>query len=70
ITFGDKQDRFELAAIEHHHHAVCERCGDIEDVDCFEGMRLIERQLKAIDFKVNAHMIEFFGLCKKCRCDN
>lgn len=70
ITFGEKQDRFELAAVEHHHHAVCEQCGDIEDIDCFEGMHLIERQLIALNFKLNAHMMEFFGLCEKCRRDN
>jgi Fe2+ or Zn2+ uptake regulation protein len=70
ITFGDKQDRFELSTLEHHHHAVCEKCGGVEDVDCLEGMRMIEKQLAAKNFKINAHMLEFFGLCDTCRHDN
>ncbi len=67
ITFGERQDRFELAAIEHHHHAVCQSCGEIEDIDCSEGIREIEKMLHAQDFKVNFHLVEFIGLCKNCR---
>ncbi|MHB8840423.1 MAG: Fur family transcriptional regulator [Candidatus Aquicultor sp.] len=67
ITFGERQDRFELAAIEHHHHAMCQSCGEIEDIDCSEGIREIEKMLHAQDFKVNFHLVEFIGLCKNCR---
>lgn len=67
ITFGEKQDRFELAAMEHHHHAVCEGCGEVEDIDCGDGIRQIEEQLKGQSFRVSTHIIEFFGLCKKCQ---
>lgn len=68
LTFGERQDRFELAAMAHHHHAVCERCGEIEDIDCSSGIRKIEEKLQTRDFQVRFHMVEFIGLCKKCRC--
>lgn len=68
LTFGDRQDRFELAALAHHHHAVCEQCGEIEDIDCSSGIRKIEEKLLTRDFQVRFHMVEFIGLCKKCRC--
>lgn len=67
ITFGDKQRRFELAALKHHHHAVCEQCGAIEDIDCSSGIREIEKKLSGRDFQVNSHLVEFMGLCKKCQ---
>lgn len=67
LTFGERQDRFELTAIAHHHHAVCERCGEVEDVGCGDEIRRIEMELKQKGFSVNAHLVEFFGLCGKCQ---
>lgn len=70
VTFGERQDRFELAALEHHHHAICQNCGEIEDIDCGEGIRQIEEMLNKQKFKVSNHLIEFFGLCKNCQQSN
>lgn len=67
LTFGERQDRFELAAMEHHHHAVCERCGEIEDIDCSSGIRKIEEKLYERQFQVRFHMVEFIGLCRRCQ---
>ncbi|HZD60664.1 MAG TPA: transcriptional repressor [Anaerolineae bacterium] len=67
LTFGEKQDRFEIAAMDHHHHAVCQNCGQVEDIECTKDIRKIEDALSAKDFKVDYHLIEFFGLCKNCR---
>lgn len=66
ITFGDKQDLFELADMNHHHHAACQSCGGIEDIDCSEGIRKIEEKLGTRGFKVNSHLVEFIGLCRAC----
>jgi Fur family ferric uptake transcriptional regulator len=66
ITFGEKQDLFELADMKHHHHAACQRCGEIEDIDCSAGIREIEKKLDSRGFKVNFHLVEFIGLCRKC----
>lgn len=67
LTFGERQDRFELLAMEHHHHAICQNCGDVEDIACGEGIRQIEEMLNKQQFKVSSHLIEFFGLCKSCQ---
>jgi Fe2+ or Zn2+ uptake regulation protein len=66
ITFGEKQDLFELAEMKHHHHAACQSCGEIEDIDCSSGIKEIERKLSSRGFKVNFHLVEFIGLCRKC----
>lgn len=67
LTFGERQDRFELTAFAHHHHAVCQRCGEIEDVGCGDEIRRIEAELKRKGFNVSTHLVEFFGLCEKCQ---
>jgi Fur family ferric uptake transcriptional regulator len=52
-----------------HHHLVCLNCGDALHFDeCLVGdlgLVLAER----FDFQIKGHMLEFYGLCEKCRCD-
>lgn len=51
---------------EHHHHAVCTKCGKVEDVPC-RSIGRIERDLtEALRFKTTQHRFEFFGLCDRC----
>ena len=67
ITFGEKKDRFELAVM-HHHHAVCQKCGDVEDLLHLEKrIQQMEQTLSRKQFKVKQHLVEFLGLCKKCQ---
>jgi len=67
ITLGGKEDRFELAATPHHHHAVCQTCGDIKHVDLEQYVKKMESQLARQQFQVNSHLVEFFGFCKECQ---
>jgi Fur family ferric uptake transcriptional regulator len=65
--------RFELAEAftGHHHHLVCQGCGQVEDV---EGCWLEEEMLEALNrrlqrarrFRVTAHDLKLFGLCHAC----
>ncbi len=57
---------YEVAGV-HHHHAVCQSCGNIQNVDACVPAALDERVRKATGFKlIERHTLEFFGLCKKC----
>lgn len=57
---------YELAR-EHHHHLVCTRCGDIQDVEAQEDLCRFERELwHEKGFRVLRHSMEFFGVCQKC----
>lgn len=51
---------------EHHHHAVCMKCGTVADVPC----KSIGRFAKALDaelrFTLTQHRLEFFGVCARC----
>lgn len=65
--FGDKIARFEFVASEnHHHHLVCENCGDISDIPLDEKS-LIKQVEQKSKFKVSRHSLEFFGVCQKCQ---
>lgn len=51
---------------EHHHHLICQKCGQVEDFeDCF--MHELEEKLsKKSKFKIQSHDLKFFGLCGAC----
>jgi Fur family ferric uptake transcriptional regulator len=74
LNSGDKRARFELADNEkgHHHHLVCTKCNKILDYDDFidDEMKLLkdtEKKLsKKYSFKINSHLIQFYGTCDKC----
>ncbi len=62
LDLGDGA-RYEMAE-DHHHHMICESCGDISE---FEKCPLDPRLLPAGDgFKVRSHSLEVYGRCAAC----
>jgi len=76
LDFGDGRARYELAegssGKQHHHHLVCTACNKAVDYTDFidkevELLRETEKGLeRKYDLKVTGHVIQFYGLCKKC----
>lgn len=67
ILFGEGKKRYELKSKnEHHHHLVCEKCGDVEDVEMKESI-LLESVKERSKFVIKKHNLEFFGLCPDCQ---
>jgi Fur family transcriptional regulator, ferric uptake regulator len=62
LELGDRP-RYELAE-DHHHHLICETCGDISE---FEECPLDLRLLRDAGFEVSAHSLEIYGRCAGCR---
>ena len=64
LDLGDGA-RYELAE-NHHHHMICESCGDISE---FEECPLDPELLPpgSVDFEVRAHSLEVYGRCGACR---
>jgi Fur family ferric uptake transcriptional regulator len=64
LDLGDGA-RYELAE-NHHHHMICESCGDISE---FEECPLDPERLPPVstDFEVRAHSLEVYGRCGACR---
>jgi Fur family ferric uptake transcriptional regulator len=69
IEFGEGRGRYEPVAPggEHHHHAVCDRCGR---VTAFEDERL-ERRLEqlagTLRHSMSGHDLVIHGRCSRCR---
>lgn len=60
---------YELASRPHHHHLVCESCGDIEDVfPCADDCAFIDSVKKTSKKfqRVTKQMTTFYGTCTVC----
>jgi len=50
----------------HHHHAICTRCGKVEEVDCDASQRVADTLRSYHQFELDGHAMEFFGRCAAC----
>jgi Fur family ferric uptake transcriptional regulator len=68
IRLNDRQEYYELASQEHHHHLICEKCGKVADI---EGCKIVANNkslLKKSGFaEISSHSLEFFGICNNCK---
>lgn len=64
LDLGDGA-RYELAE-DHHHHAICDSCGDISE---FDECPLDPQRLPVADsgFEARSHSVEVYGTCAACR---
>lgn len=77
FDFGDGRARYELCegprAAVHHHHLICTSCNRVIDYTDFidEEIELLNQTEKGLskkyNFKIASHLIQFYGLCEKCR---
>ena len=76
FDFGDGRARYELVegpAKEHHHHLVCMNCKRVINYSDFmdEEKEFLEQAEKGLskkyNFDIKNHVIQFFGLCNKCK---
>lgn len=58
--------RYELRVDDNHHHAVCSRCGRVEDVDCVTGEAPCLHAPAPAGFAVMQAEVTFWGLCAAC----
>ena len=68
IDFKDEFKRYELIYDRHHHHhIVCRKCKNVENVETcvLDGL---ENLLKKKGYSEITHSLEFFGICRSCRC--
>jgi Fe2+ or Zn2+ uptake regulation protein len=65
VDFQEGKFRYEYMH-DHHHHAICNSCGKVEDVED-RGIEVIESNIKSkTGFTVTRHALELFGLCNTC----
>ncbi|MFO0775559.1 MAG: transcriptional repressor [Nitrospiraceae bacterium] len=69
VNYGHERARFD-GNIGPHHHAVCQGCRHIVDIEDRGLDRLapaLVRDVVPEDFEVVAHRVDIFGLCATCR---
>ncbi len=68
IDLLDGMKRYEMVlADHHHHHLVCTQCKNIQCVEMDNDLDELERRLqKRHGFRVESHVLEFFGICSGC----
>jgi Fur family ferric uptake transcriptional regulator len=68
IDLGDGKKRYEKKSEHCHHHLVCTSCQKIECVDLDDELhQMIHTIEQKTNFTIYEHMLEFFGMCKKCK---
>ncbi|MFC0581666.1 Fur family transcriptional regulator [Micrococcoides hystricis] len=66
IELPGQPARFETRTLDNHHHAVCVRCGAIEDVDCVVGEAPCLCPSNAGNMTIQVADVLFQGLCPEC----
>jgi Fur family transcriptional regulator, ferric uptake regulator len=70
VDLGDGEKRYEVVEPgEHHHHLVCESCGQSHHLDqCV--VEEIEDTIRAkYGFLIKSHVLEIFGVCQNCNAN-
>jgi Fur family transcriptional regulator, ferric uptake regulator len=52
---------------QHHHHLVCERCGEVTAFEDRDLEHAIEELSRRVDYVVDAHDVTLRGECPACR---
>ena len=58
---------FKLCGRDHHHHLICESCGNVEEVTSEELELWVKRVSRYRKFKPTGHRADIFGTCADCR---
>lgn len=71
INFKEEATKYELSELGHHHHLVCVNCKSVISITTdilgspFKSISLLAE--KNHGFTIKDHVLEFYGLCRKCR---
>lgn len=68
LQLGEDKKRYEIEGENHHHHLVCLKCEQVEDVKLAKELDQEEQAIAQLkNFKVLNHSLEFFGICGRCQ---
>jgi len=58
---------YTISAPGHHHHLICSNCGIVIDFTGHDLSELEQSLYKKSGFRIDGHLLEFFGLCRACQ---
>ncbi|MBV9469910.1 MAG: transcriptional repressor [Abitibacteriaceae bacterium] len=67
LEFGDGRYHYDGVDPVPHPHAICTRCGKIEDVHLPQTVDLSLQARQLSGYAIASQRIEFYGLCKLCQ---
>lgn len=67
LTMPDGTPTYALARIEHHHHTICVRCGQVGEFRDATIERLMHVLGNEVDGEIVGHRIELYVSCDACR---
>ena len=68
LDLGDGRARYESKInVLHHDHLICVSCGQIIEFLDLEIEDLQEKVAKKLQFSLQSHIHQLFGICKKCQ---
>lgn len=50
-----------------HHHLVCTGCGDVIEIEGCKACDPTKAVAKRSGFRVESHLLEFYGRCRRCQ---
>ncbi len=66
LNLMDGAPRYSLSRIEHHHHTVCIRCGNVGEFRATTVERLMHAIGDDIPVEIVGHRIELYVMCNRC----
>ncbi len=67
LQLGGNKKYYEIMPENHHHHIICIKCDQIEDIVLEKDLDEEERNIaKNKKFKIINHSLEFYGTCRGC----
>jgi Fur family transcriptional regulator, ferric uptake regulator len=64
---GEGEVAYKLCQVEHHHHLICDRCGQVETIPSCEVEDWAAAVARRRGFTVSGHRADVYGLCERCR---
>jgi len=64
---GGVYHSYTISNPQHHHHLICTSCGTVIDFTGHDLGELEQRLSKESRFRIDSHLLEFFGLCQACQ---
>jgi Fur family ferric uptake transcriptional regulator len=64
---GEGEQAYKLCEPAHHHHLICERCGQVLTIPSCEVEDWAATVARRRGFSVTGHRADVYGLCDRCR---
>ena len=64
---GDGELGYKLCEPAHHHHLICDRCGQVVEIPSCDVEPWATAVARRRGFTVSGHRAEVYGVCEACR---